>query len=61
MPIEMVRGPVLIRSWRQSDAAGLARVIADNLDHLRPWLPWESGVHLVWRVTRDDWTARQGP
>jgi ribosomal-protein-serine acetyltransferase len=40
MPIEMVRGPILIRSWHQSDAAGLTRAIADSLDHLRPWMPW---------------------
>ncbi len=38
MPIEVVRGPVMIRSWHRSDAAGLARVIVDNLDHLRPWI-----------------------
>ncbi len=40
MPIEVVRGPVLIRSWHQSDVAGLSRVIFENLDHLRPWMPW---------------------
>ena len=40
MSIEIERGPVLIRSWNQSDAAGLARVIFDSLDHLRPWMPW---------------------
>ncbi len=40
MPIEIVRGPVLIRSWHQSDASGLARAVFDNLDHLRPWMPW---------------------
>ena len=40
MSIEIVRGPVLIRSWNQSDVAGLARVVFDSLDHLRPWMPW---------------------
>src|SRR5487761_2013752 len=40
MSIDMVRGPVLIRSWQQADVAGLAQVIFENLDHLRPWLPW---------------------
>jgi ribosomal-protein-serine acetyltransferase len=67
MPIEMVSGPVLIRSWHQSDAPGLARVIADNLDHLRPWLPWahelpasrariraSTGAFLLEAVTKPD-------
>jgi ribosomal-protein-serine acetyltransferase len=67
MSIEMVRGPVLIRSWHQSDAVGLARVIADNLDHLRPWLPWahelpanrariraSTGAFLLEAVTKPD-------
>jgi ribosomal-protein-serine acetyltransferase len=67
MSIEIVRGPVLIRSWRQSDAAGLTRVIADNLDHLRPWLPWahelpanrariraSTGAFLLEAVTKPD-------
>jgi RimJ/RimL family protein N-acetyltransferase len=40
MPIEIVRDQVLIRSWNQSDVAELGRVTFDNLDHLRPWIPW---------------------
>jgi ribosomal-protein-serine acetyltransferase len=67
MPIEMVRGPVLIRSWHQSDVAGLSRVIFENLDHLRPWMPWARelpqnrtkiraamGAFLLEAVTRPD-------
>ena len=40
MPIEIVRGPLAIRSWHESDADGLGRAVSDNLDHIRPWLPW---------------------
>src|SRR5665811_2247848 len=40
MPIEIVRGALLIRPWRQSDAEPLAGAVIDNLDHIRPWLPW---------------------
>ena len=40
MPIEIVRGPLLIRSWQEADADGLASAVADSIDHIRPWLPW---------------------
>jgi len=40
MPIEIVRGPLVIRSWQESDAEGLGRAVVANLDHIRPWLPW---------------------
>ncbi len=29
-----------IRSWQPDDAPALVRVVAANLDHLRPWMPW---------------------
>ncbi len=40
MSIEIVRGPLVIRSWREADAEALATVVTCNLDHLRPFLPW---------------------
>jgi ribosomal-protein-serine acetyltransferase len=40
MPIEIARGSLVIRSWQESDADGLGRAVVDNLDHIRPWLPW---------------------
>jgi ribosomal-protein-serine acetyltransferase len=40
MTIEIVRGPLVIRSWRESDAEALATAVTSNLDHLRPFLPW---------------------
>jgi len=32
MPIEIVRGPLLIRSWQEPDADGLASAVADSID-----------------------------
>jgi ribosomal-protein-serine acetyltransferase len=40
MPIQIVRDSLVIRSWQQSDAEDLGRAVVDNLDHIRPWLPW---------------------
>ena len=31
---------VELRRWRIADAYALSRLVADNLDHLRPWMPW---------------------
>ena len=36
-----IRTPrLLLRIWRESDAAALSRTILDNFEHLRPWFPW---------------------
>ena len=40
MPIEIASGSLVIRSWKKSDAGALGRAVAENLDHIRPWLPW---------------------
>ncbi|HEY0870224.1 MAG TPA: GNAT family protein [Acidothermaceae bacterium] len=40
MPIEIASGSLVIRSWTESDAGALGRAVAENLDHIRPWLPW---------------------
>jgi ribosomal-protein-serine acetyltransferase len=34
---------VVVRHWREEDAAPLSRAVAESLDHLRPWLPWAAG------------------
>jgi RimJ/RimL family protein N-acetyltransferase len=45
MPIEIVRGPLVIRSWQpQRDAEGLAASVAESIDHIRPWLPWAADL-----------------
>ncbi len=30
----------LLRQFRPSDAANVARAVGDSMDHLRPWMPW---------------------
>ena len=37
MSIEIVRDSLVIRSWSETDAEGLAGAVADSLDHIRPW------------------------
>ena len=29
-----------LRRWRLGDAAALSRLVGENLEHLRPWMPW---------------------
>jgi ribosomal-protein-serine acetyltransferase len=29
-----------LRRWTQDDAAQLVEVVADSIEHLRPWMPW---------------------
>ena len=31
---------LLLRRWVASDAETLARAVAENTNHLRPWMPW---------------------
>lgn len=40
-PAYTIRTPrLLLRCWNPQDAPPLVKVIAENLDHLRPWMPW---------------------
>ena len=34
------RGQLSIRQWELSDAEVLSTLVGDNLEHLRPWMPW---------------------
>lgn len=40
MAIHLVRGPLVIRSWRESDVDALAAAVSESLEHLRPFMPW---------------------
>jgi RimJ/RimL family protein N-acetyltransferase len=33
-------GPIRLRRWRLDEAELIARLVTDNLEHLRPWMPW---------------------
>jgi RimJ/RimL family protein N-acetyltransferase len=43
-PEEIDAGPVRLRRWRLDDAGDLARLVTDNLEHLRPWVSWAKGA-----------------
>ncbi|HEX6746768.1 MAG TPA: GNAT family protein [Longimicrobium sp.] len=36
----VVTSRVVLRCWEPADTAALHRVIAENLEHLRPWVSW---------------------
>ena len=33
-------GPTIVRRWTLDDSATAAALLARNLDHLAPWMPW---------------------
>ncbi len=37
-------GGVRLRRWRSADAGLITRLVAANLEHLRPWMPWAQEV-----------------
>ena len=39
-PVELRTARLLIRRWCASDAEALAPILAANVDHLAPWIPW---------------------
>ena len=40
MPVRLAHGPLLVRAWEPADADELAHAVVENLDHLRPFMPW---------------------
>ena len=40
LPDEAITPRLHLRIWRTADAAILNDAVHDNLDHLRPWMPW---------------------
>ena len=40
VPDELRTRRLLLRRWRSSDAAALQPVLAANVAHLKPWIPW---------------------
>jgi len=39
-PERLELGETVLRRLIVADAASVARAVADNLEHLRPWMPW---------------------
>lgn len=40
MPLEIVQGELVIRSWRESDAEAMSLAISQSIEHLRPFMWW---------------------
>lgn len=41
-----MRPAVVIRPWREDDAAALSAAIFESIEHLRPWMPWAASEPL---------------
>jgi ribosomal-protein-serine acetyltransferase len=42
LPDLVVDHEFVVRLWRPEDVPALHRAVIDNLEHLRPWMPWIS-------------------
>jgi RimJ/RimL family protein N-acetyltransferase len=42
-PAELAAGPVTLVAYRGDEAPVLHRAVAENIEHLRPWMPWAAG------------------
>lgn len=50
LPRSIEAGELTVRCWRDEDVDDMAAAVADNVEHLRPFLPWVSREPL----SRDD-------
>jgi RimJ/RimL family protein N-acetyltransferase len=64
LPDRIEAGGLLLRRWTVDDAETLGRLVADNAEHLRPWMPWmaEEPRTLAERIGlirrwEDEWNA----
>jgi len=62
LPERIEAGELLLRRWTVDDAEALGRLVAENAQHLRPWMPWmeeeprtlAERIALI-RVWEEDW------
>jgi ribosomal-protein-serine acetyltransferase len=40
LPERHEAGDLVLRRWTSADAATLHRLVTENVEHLRPWMPW---------------------
>jgi ribosomal-protein-serine acetyltransferase len=52
-PETMVGDGITLRRWRVEDAEVLERAVAENLEHLRPWMPWVAAEPLTIEQRRE--------
>ncbi len=64
LPERIEAGELLLRRWTVDDAEALGRLVAENAQHLRPWMPWmeEEPRTLAERIAlirgwEDEWKA----
>lgn len=51
---DRVEGPrLVIRRWTTEDIGTLAALVAGNVDHLRPWMPWVTDEPLSRRARQE--------
>lgn len=43
-PAELAAGPVTLVAFQGDEAPALHRAVTENLEHLRPWMPWAAGT-----------------
>jgi len=43
LPETMASDRLTLRRWVPDDAAALCAAVEENLEHLRPWMPWIAG------------------
>lgn len=46
IPSVLVGSRVKLRRWLATDAGALCALVEDNLEHLRPWMPWAANEPL---------------
>lgn len=52
-PERMETDRLVVRRQQPDDASALARAVGDNLDHLRPWMPWATPESATEQAQRD--------
>jgi ribosomal-protein-serine acetyltransferase len=40
LPMTITTPRLVLRRWEDADAPALVDVVAENIEHLRPWMPW---------------------
>jgi ribosomal-protein-serine acetyltransferase len=46
-PAELRSGALVLRPWSAADVPAFQHAVHENLDHLRPWMPWADQEHPI--------------
>ncbi len=61
LPARIETERLVLRTWTSDDAEALAAAITDNIEHLRPWMPWIGSEPLALEDRRKliaEWDAK---